>query len=71
MWRNYRSGKGETSTLLQADLVDAVMALQILSGIDVGEVNPAADVGGDARIGVKEAIYFLKQVVVTTPDGSV
>ena len=53
------AGKGEISTLLQADLLDVVLALQILSGIDVGEVNRAADVNGDGRIGIQEAIYFL------------
>ncbi len=54
------AGKGGTSTLIQADLSDAVMALQILSGIDVGEVNRAADVNGDGRIGISEVIYFLR-----------
>jgi hypothetical protein len=61
------AGKGETSTLVQADLLDAVMTLQILSGIDVGEVNRAADVNGDGRIGIPEAVYFLKRVAVSVP----
>jgi hypothetical protein len=57
------AGKSETVTLLQADLSDAVMALQIMSGIDVGKVNRGADVNRDGRIGIQEAVYFMKTVL--------
>lgn len=45
------------------DLKDAVMALQILTGmLSEGSVNLAADVDGDGRIGTAVAIYILRKV---------
>lgn len=45
------------------DLQDAVMALQILTGMLSGvSVNLSADVDGDGRIGMAEAIYILQKV---------
>jgi len=61
------AGNGETSTLLQAGLSDAIMALQILSGIDVGEVNLGADINGDGQIGIQEVIHYLKRIMATVP----
>ena len=58
------AGNGEISTLLQADLSDAIMTLQILSGIEVGVLNKGADINGNKRIGIQEAIYFLNAAVV-------
>jgi len=41
-------------------LMDNVMALQILAGIDVLYVAVDADVNGDGKIGMAEAIYILQ-----------
>ena len=46
------------------DLADAIIALQILGGIDMSGVtlSPDADCNGDGRIGIEEAIYILQKV---------
>jgi hypothetical protein len=46
------------------DLNDAILALQILSGIDTGDkkIFSDADVNGDGRIGIEEMSYILQKV---------
>ena len=45
------------------DLLDAVLALQVLSGIDPSAiVHKEADVNGDGKIGTEEVIYILQKV---------
>ena len=45
------------------DLTDAVLALQILAGIEpAATVYKEADVNGDNRIGLEEVIYILQKV---------
>ena len=44
------------------DIADAIVALQILCGLNPGEVNKDADVNGDGRIGLQEVIYILQNV---------
>jgi sugar lactone lactonase YvrE len=44
------------------DLTDAIIALRILAGIDVGSVPSSADVNGDNKIGLPEVIYILQKV---------
>ena len=56
------AGNGETSTLLQAGLSDAIMALKVLAGIEVDVLNKGADINGDKRIGIQEAIHFMRTV---------
>jgi hypothetical protein len=47
----------------QVNLSDAILTLQVLSGISVSEtVNIDADVNGDGRIGMEEVIYILQVV---------
>jgi hypothetical protein len=46
-----------------ADLADAIMALQIVSGFtSLPPANLNADVNGDLRIGIEEAVYILREV---------
>ena len=44
------------------DLADAIICLQVLSGIVPDNINPAADVNGDGKIGLAEAISALQAV---------
>ena len=44
------------------DLLDGVLALQVLCGLNPDEVNKDADVNGDGRIGLQEVIYILQTV---------
>lgn len=46
------------------DLADAIIAHQILSGIDLDGItlNLGADVNGDGKIGTEDAIYILQKV---------
>ncbi|PIF02858.1 MAG: hypothetical protein CR990_00360 [Desulfococcus sp.] len=41
-------------------LSDAVLALQVLSGINAANTDFRADVNGDSRIGIEEAVYILR-----------
>ncbi len=46
------------------DLADAIIALQTLSGVDIGGTTLSldADCNGDGKIGIEEAIYILQKV---------
>jgi hypothetical protein len=49
-------------------LSDAVIALRIVNGLDPGtNVNRAADVNTDGKIGMEEAVYVLKKTAETGP----
>jgi hypothetical protein len=43
------------------DLADAILCLQVLSGLSPNNINPIADVNGDGKIGMAEAIYALRK----------
>jgi len=45
------------------DLEDAISVLKILCGLNVESPHAAADVDGDNRIGIKEAVYIIKDIV--------
>jgi len=44
------------------NLADVIIALRIMTGIDVGSVPITADVNGDKKIGMEEVIYILQKV---------
>ena len=47
------------------DLRDAILTLQILSNMSPAGVRPdasAADVNGDGKLGIPEAIYIFQKV---------
>ena len=46
------------------DLADAILALKVASGVDTAGENVTvdADVNGDGKIGLEEAIYVLQAV---------
>jgi len=49
------SGEGEV------DLTDAIMAMQVVAGVEpVTAVLPSGDVDGDNRIGLEEVVYILQ-----------
>jgi len=43
------------------DLADAILTLQVLSGLNPPNVNIGADVNGDNKIGLEEVIYILQK----------
>jgi len=54
---------GDINQDKQADLSDAILVLQIMSGITPsGTTNKGADVNGDGKIGLEEVIYILQMV---------
>lgn len=54
-------GFGNVNGDPNVDLLDAVLSLQIIAGIDSSEtVYREADVNGDGRIGIEEAIHALR-----------
>lgn len=50
---------GDVNHTGAADLGDAILALKVISGMDVGTVYPEADVNGDERIGMAEVLFIL------------
>ncbi len=46
------------------DLADAILALKILCGIDIGDqkIFIDADVNGDGKIGIEEVVYILQKI---------
>lgn len=57
------SMRGDISGNGTVDIQDAIIALQVLSGISPSQaVNLGADVNGDAKIGLSEAIFIMRRV---------
>ncbi len=52
--------KGDVNGSLKADLADAVLALQVVAGMNPDDVYAEADVNGDQKIGLEEVVYILK-----------
>ena len=56
------AGKGDVNGDDLVDLKDAIIAMQVLSGISPqSTILPAADVDGNGKIGMAEAIYVMQQ----------
>ena len=50
------------------NLADAILALQIAAGMDPSQnIYKSADVNGDGKIGIEEAVYVLEKVVGLCP----
>jgi len=54
----------------EPDLADAILALQVLAGLNPPNVNTGGDVNGDGRIGLPEVIYILQKVAGLRPSGT-
>jgi len=55
--------KGDIDNSGNITLQDAIMAIQITSGMNTGaQVYTAAEVSGDNKIGIAEAIYILQRI---------
>jgi len=52
------------------DLADAILALQVLAGLNPSGIKVGADVNGDGRIGFEELGYILQKVAVLRPSGT-
>ncbi len=65
--------KGDLDQDEDVDLVDALIVLKVLSGIDVtgllqpGFVGSMVDVNGDEQVGLEDLSYILKTVARTAP----
>ena len=44
------------------NLIDAILALKVVAGLNPTGINPGADVNGDGKIGLAEVIYILQYV---------
>lgn len=56
--------KGDVNNDQAVTLADAILALQILSGMTPAPVNPAAGVNSSGRIGLTEALFALQKVAL-------
>jgi hypothetical protein len=56
--------KGDVNRLEGIDLQDAILALQTVVGAASEEVFADADVNGDSRIGIIDAVYVLQKVAL-------
>ncbi len=54
--------KGDLNGDKEISIADAIMALQIISGITPSVPIHGADVNGDGKIGLSETIYILQKV---------
>jgi len=53
---------GDINNNGSVDLEDAILALRLLCGIDIGnQANSEADVNGDGKIGIEEVVYILQK----------
>lgn len=58
-----RDTRGDINQDGQADLADAIIALQIISDTRPGTlIRKASDISGDGKIGLEEAIYLLQHI---------
>ena len=55
---------GDVNNDQAVTLADAILALQILSGMTPAPVNPAAGVNSSGRIGLTEALFALQKVAL-------
>ena len=53
--------KGDVNGDGQVDLADAILSLQVLSGLVPDYINPVADVNSDTKIGMAEAIHAMQK----------
>ncbi|PIR13622.1 hypothetical protein COV49_01560 [Candidatus Falkowbacteria bacterium CG11_big_fil_rev_8_21_14_0_20_39_10] len=56
----FTDGAGDINGDNQITLADAIIALQIISGLNPGGIDLEADVNGDNKIGLPEVIYVLQ-----------
>jgi YD repeat-containing protein len=56
------TAKGDINDDGKVDLTDAILSLQVLSGMLPNSINTAADVNGDGKIGMSEAIYVMQKI---------
>jgi len=56
------SAGGNLNTDSKADLADIILALKIAAGFAESGINPNADINGDKKIGIAEAIFILRQL---------
>ena len=55
--------KGDVNDDSSVDLADAILALQVMAGIEPSATaHKEADVNGDNKIGIEEVIYILQKV---------
>lgn len=57
-----QSIRGDINNDDGVNLADAILALQILSGLNSEGVNLSADVNGDGKVGLAEVIYILQDI---------
>jgi hypothetical protein len=63
---------GDINDSRSVDLADAILAMQLLSGVVTAETAyRQADVNGDRRIGTDDALYVLQSLAGIRPSGQV
>ena len=65
-WFRWITNRADLNRDGYVDTKDAILALQILSNMSPSAIRPDyaishADVNGDARVGLQEAIYILQK----------
>ena len=55
---------GDINDDVSVDLTDAILALQIVAGLNPDGAHLNADVNGDGKIGIEEVVYILQHVAL-------
>ncbi|RLC01412.1 MAG: hypothetical protein DRI57_31140 [Deltaproteobacteria bacterium] len=61
---------GDTDNNGSIDLGDAILTLQVCTGMPSSAVSIKTDVNGDRRIGMAEAVFILRKIAGLIPDAS-
>ncbi|WP_136810277.1 hypothetical protein [Desulfosediminicola flagellatus] len=54
--------KGDLNGNYKLDVVDAILALKVLTGQDTGVITSETLLDGDTKVGIGEAIYIIKEI---------
>jgi hypothetical protein len=68
VWGDVAPVIGDVNNDTSVDLTDAILALQVVNGMEPQGIVSAADINGDQGIGLEEAIYALQVVDDLKPD---
>jgi hypothetical protein len=62
VWSMIQCDPGDINGDGRVDLVDGILALKGIAGLDSIVIQQSADINGDSKIGLEEVLYVLQHV---------